>query len=318
MDENLTEVRYQLFSLKFTNLKDNTLRSKDITFNVINYISNKLLKDNQGHLIDKHEGRQKNSRRELFMNRAVILVKDQRIRCSMALLRSGRLPLIKPREQFKLIPINESITGSIAEETHFFIDYSKNSVIICCEYNHSGPRISDIEYYFRNVAQKVLKQSRATQIDAFLDAPIAETIENLQNVLNLEIKIAPLDLNRLQLDVQNKYFSGMRNLSTIMEPKYLRVEAYFQSPGSNSKALNVKANNMIRDLLAKIKGNNIDIDAFKAFTFKFEDKEGKEEVFNLLSGKKEIVLNVDLDKVKSSSKWYSLIKDDLDTFVNQL
>lgn len=318
MEENLTEVRYQLFSLKFTNLKNNNLSSKQIVFNIVNYISNKLHNDNQGHLIDKHEARQKNSRRELFMNRAVILGKDQRLRCSMALLRSGRLPLIKPKEQYKLVPINESIKGSIAEETHFFIDYSKNTVIICCEYNHSGPRISDIEYYFRNVAQKVLKQSRATQIDAFLDAPIAETIENLRNVLNLEIKIAPLDLNRLQLDVQNKYFSGMRNLGTIMEPKYLRVEAYFQSPGTSSKSLNIKANNMIKDLLTKIKGNNIDIDAFKAFTFKFEDKEGKEEVFNLLSGKKEIVLNVDLEKIKSSSEWYGLIKDELDMFVDQL
>ena len=317
MEENLTEVKYQLFSLKFTAMKDRNLRSKDILYNIITYISNKLHEEHKGHLIDKHEGRT-NSRRELFMNRAVILPREGRIRCSMALLRTGKIPLIKPREEFKLIPITDAIKGSIAEETHFFIDHSTDAVIICCEYNHYGPRISDIEYYFRNIAHKVLKQCKATQIDAFLDAPIDETLEKLKNVLNIEIKVAPLDLNRLTNDVQNKYFSGMRNLTNILEPKYLRIEAYFQSPGANSKALNVKANDMVKDLLSKIKGSKVDIDTFKAFTFKYEDKEGKEEVFNLLSGKKEIILEVDLNTVKSSTHWYKLIKDDLDSFIISL
>ncbi|MCT3728145.1 hypothetical protein [Elizabethkingia anophelis] len=321
MEENLSEIRYQMFSLKFTPLNGvNNMTSKDIVFNIVTYISNKLLNEHQGHLIDKHEARQKNSRREIFMNRAVILPKEKRIRCSMALLRTGKIPLIKPKEQFKLIPITDSVKGSIAEETHFFIDYSKNTVIICCEYNHHGPRISDIEYYFRNIAHKVLRVSKATEVSAFLDAPIEETLEKLKNVLNLDIKIAPQDLNKLTLDVQNKYFSGMRNLSTVLNPKFLRIEAYFQSPGGaiQSKALNTNANNMIRDLLNRIKGNRVDIDAFRAFMFKYEDKDGNEEVFNLLNGKKEIVLDVDVQKIKSSKDWYNLIKDELDNFIDTL
>ncbi|PQL91670.1 hypothetical protein [Apibacter adventoris] len=319
MDDNLTEIRYQLFSLKFTPLKGINLSSKDIVLNIITYISNKLLKEHQGHLIDKYEARQ-NNRREIFMNRAVILPKERRIRCSMALLRSGKVPLIKPREGFKLIPITEATKGSIAEETHFFIDYNKNTVIICCEYNHHGPRISDIEYYFRNVAHKVLKESKATEVTAFLEAPIDETLSKLKNVLNIDIKIAPNDLNKLTNDVHNKYFSGMRNLSNILNPKFLRIEAYFQSPGGSiqSKALNVNANNMVLDLLNKIKGNRLDVDAFKSFMFKYEDKEGNEELFNLLSGKKEIILEIDVKKITSSKKWYDLVKNDLDTFIESL
>ena len=140
MDENLTEVRYQYFSLKFTPLKGIDLDSKQIFVNIITYISNQLMEENKGHLIDKHEARQNNTRRELFINRAVFMARDKRIRCSMALIRDGKTPLIKPKEGYKLIPISD--IGSIAEETHFFIDYSRgNQVIICCEYNHYGPRI---------------------------------------------------------------------------------------------------------------------------------------------------------------------------------
>lgn len=319
MEENKTEIRYQLFVLKFTPLKGINLNSKDITFNIITYISNKLVHENQGHLIDKHEMRQAN-RREIFMNRAVIMHKEKRIRCSMAMLRSGKIPLIKPKEEYKLVPISEAIKGSIAEETHFFIDYSKGSVVICCEYNHHGPRITDIEYYFRNVAHKVLRQSKATEVNAFLEAPIAETLSKLKNVLNIDIKIVPQDLSKLSQDVSNKYFTGMRTLGAVLKPKFLRIEAYFQSPGGSvqSKELNSNANNMIKDLLNKIKGNQLDIDAFKSFMFKYEDVDGKEELFNLLSGKKEIILEVDLKSIASAKDWYNLVKPEFDQFIETL
>lgn len=319
MEENKTEIRFQLFTLKFTPLKNVQLSSKDITFNIVTYISNKLLNENEGHLIDKHETRQ-GSRREIFINRVVIMHAEKRIRCSMALLRAGKIPLIKPKEEYKLIPISDAIKGSIAEETHFFIDYSKGSVVICCEYNHHGPRISDIEYYFRNVAHKVLRQSKATEVNAFLNAPIEETLKKLKNVLNIDIKIVPEDLSKLSTDVSNKYFTGMRTLGNVLKPKFLRIEAYFQSPGGSiqNKELNTSANNMIKELLNKIKGNSLDIDAFKSFMFKFEDTEGKEDVFNLLSGKKEIILLVDLSTITKARVWYDLVKTEFDKFIEAL
>jgi len=127
-EENLTELKFQYFSLKFTPLNSVTTEvdSNDIMRKVITYISNKLHQEREGHLIDRHESRS-NSRREIFMNRAVFLPKEKRIRCSMALLRSGREPFIKPKEQFKLVPIEA--LGSIAEETHFFIDYSQTTLL---------------------------------------------------------------------------------------------------------------------------------------------------------------------------------------------
>ncbi|MFD2904666.1 hypothetical protein [Sphingobacterium anhuiense] len=315
--ENLTEVTFQFFSIKFTPLKsfESNLRSNDILNNVITYISRKLLQDKEGHLIDRHEERQ-NSSRELYINRAIIIPKEKRIRCSIALLRKGREPLIKPKEDYKLVPITD--LGSIAEETHFFIDYSKNYALICCEYNHYGPRMTDIEYYFRNVAHKVLRQSKATEVNAYLEAPIDETLNNLKNVLNIEIKVQPKNLLQLDRDVLNKYYSGINNLGNVLQPKFIRLEAYFQSPGSKSKALNTSANNMCREMLRRFQGRAFNIDAFEAFIFKYEDKDGKEEIFNLLNGKKEIKINIDYSKIQKSRDWYQLIKLDFDNFILSL
>jgi hypothetical protein len=320
-NENLTEIHYHYFSLKFTPLKsvEDKYNSNDIMRNVITYISNQLHQEKKGHLIDRHETKQ-HSRRELFINRAVFLPLEKRIRCSIALLRSGREPFLKPKEQYKLIPLSEQTIGSIAEETHFFIDYSKKHAVICCEYNHHGPRMSDIEYYFRNIAQKVLKQSRATEVNTYLEAPIEETLAKLKNVLNIEIKIQPKNLNQLDLDIQNRYFSGMNNIGQVYKPKFIRLEAYYQSPGKGftSRELNIPANKMVIEMLNRFKGRSFNIDAFDAFQVKYEDKDGNEEMFNLLSGKKEIILNVDLKKITKSKDWYVLIKEEFNNFIETI
>ena len=316
--ENLIEIRYHFFSLKFTPLKsvESEFNSNDIMRNVITYISNKLHKDRQGHLIDRYEARQYN-RRELFLNRAVFLPKEKRIRCSMALLRSGREPFLKPKEQFKLIPLSEDTLGSIAEETHFFIDYSRNYTVVCCEYNHHGPRMSDIEYYFRDVAQKVLKQSKATTVSTYMDRPIEETLAKLKNVLNLDIKIQPKNLDQLDADVKNRYFTGMNTMGQILKPKFLRLEAYFQTPGKGitSSELNIPANKMVTEMLTRFSGRSFNIDAFDAFQVRYHDHDGNEELFNLLSGKKEIILNVDLKANTRSKDWYALIENHFNTFM---
>lgn len=316
---NLTEVKFQYFSLKFTPLNHLSEKydSNDIMRNVITYISKKLLVDKEGHLIDRHEGRS-NSMRELFMNRAVFLHKEKRIRCSMALLRSGREPLLKPKEEFKLVSMKA--LGSIAEETHFFIDYSKGFAVICIEYQHYGPRLSDIEYYFRNVAQKVLKQSKATEVNIYMDVSIDKALSNLRNVLNMDIKVQPKNLPQLDVDLQGKYFSGMNNIANILKPKYIKIETFFQTPGKGIKSaeLNKEANKMFMEMLQRFKGRSFNIDAFDAFVVRYEDKEGSEEVFNLLNSKRELVLVVDMKKVTRSKDWYSLIEEDFNTFMATL
>jgi hypothetical protein len=318
-NNNITEVKFQYFSLKFTPLNSyiTEVDSNDIMRNVINYISKKLINDKQGHLIDRHEDRP-NSRRELFMNRAVFLPKERRIRCSIALLRTGREPLIKPKEQFKLVPIDS--LGSIAEETHFFIDYSKGYSVVCCEYQHYGPRLSDIEYYFRNVAHKVLKQSKATEVVMYMDISIDKALNNLKNVLNMEIKVQPKNLPQLDADIQGKYFSGMNNIANTLRPKFIKIETSFQTPmkGIASHELNKEANKMVTEMLQRFIGRSFNIDAFDTFVVKYEDKEGNEEIFNLLSSKRELILNVDLKQITKSKDWYSLVEEDFSTFMATL
>ncbi|HTN19775.1 MAG TPA: hypothetical protein VL125_04835 [Pelobium sp.] len=318
-NENLTTLKFHFYSLKFTPYKDlNKHNSSSILNKVITYVSEELQKG-QGYLIDRHHKRIKGDSRELFMTQAVFMLKERRIRCSMALLRSGRIPLLKPADKFVLVPLNKA-EGSIAEQTHFFIDYSKTPAVICVEYNYHGPRISDIEYYFRNVSHDILKLSKVTDVALFMDTSIDKTLSELKNVLNIDIKVQPQKLIQMDTDLVGRYFTAFTTMGQRLKPKYIKLEAMYQTPGSSvaSSQLNSDANNMIINLLNRFKTKPLNIDCFDNFVVKYEDKEGQEEVFNLLKDKREVLKEVDLSSIQKGRHYYELIEKDFDEFMETI
>jgi len=311
-------VRFNLYSLNFKPYKEysGALTNTSIIKQVLNAAFN--LGEKKSHLVDKHAGNENKEARELFLTSVVFMHKERRVRCSMALLRAGRKPKLKKQNKFELIPLSE--LGEVAEETHFYIDFSKDYCIVCVEYNYHGPRMSDVEFYIRNVARDVLRLARATEITMYMDNSIDKTLSSLRNVLNIDIKMQPKKLEQLDKEIQNKYFSGMGQISKNLNPNFLKIEAMFQVPGKSVKSaeLHDEANGMIRELLSVFKEKPLNIDSFDNFVVKFEDKEGNEEVLNLLHGKKEFIKYVDLSTITKKKHLYRLIETDLNVFVDSI
>lgn len=315
----LTPVKFHFYSLKFIPYKhlENSHDHNKILRDVITYLSQQKVAG-KAHLIDRNKNRPQEERREIFMTSAVFMHKERRIRCSIALLRPGRVPKLKPVDDYKLVPLKN--IGIIAEETNFFIDFSKGKSVICVEYNHHGPRLSDIEFYLRNVARDTLRLAKITEVEMHMDTSIADTLRSLKNVLNFDIKIQPKNFTQMDKVLVGKYFSGMNSFGNLVKPKFIKLEALFQTPGRayESSELNKEANNMVVDLLNTFKTRPFNIDCFDNFVVKYEDIEGKEEVFNLLRGKKELLKEVDLNTISSRRLWYELIEADFNEFMESL
>lgn len=307
--------RFHFHSLRFTPYNDNnTMSSADILGKVITFISDEKIKG-KGVIIDKHKNRSDVEPRELFMNYGVFTHKDKRIRCSIALLRKGKIPMLKPKDSLDLVPLTEA-NGSIAEVTHFYIDYSRTHAVVCVEYNHHGPRFSDIEHYFRIVAHEHLHLSKALATSMYMDDTIDKTLEELKNVLNIEIKMKAENVTHMDNDAKG-FISGISNLGSRLKPKFLRVEAYFQVPGTNIKTeeTNQDANNMFRTFLNKFKSRPFHQELFEHFEVKYENKEGVEDVFNLMKGKSVIEKEIDMSKNPTTSQIYEMIKPDFEEFM---
>ncbi|MFS4457367.1 hypothetical protein [Maribacter sp. 2304DJ31-5] len=319
-NKTLTPIKFNFVSLHFepyaeVKKKHNT---RSILKEVFEYLRSQK-KLGKGHLIDRHENRDGSESRELFMTTSRILPKEERIICTMALLRKGRAPKLKPRDKFKLLPIREM--GDIAEVTHFFIDFTTSTCVVCAEYNHHGPRISDFEFYLRNIANNnILGLARQTDVNVYFESTLDKTLSQLQNVLHIDIKSTPGKLAQMDADVRQNYFSGMSNIGSVLKPKHIRIESYFQTQGKTivTNSTNTEANNMFKDMLGVFKKRPRNIKCFEDFVVKYEDKNGMDEVFNLLRGKKEFTKDIDLKANPKLSQFYTLIKPEINDFVTTL
>lgn len=317
-EKDLSPLKFHFFKINFSPYKDvQNKKSQNILSDVITFLSQEQLKG-KGLLVDKHEGRQKDARRPLFVTSVYFMLKEKRIVGSIALLRTGKIPLLKPAEKFTLIPLDTSM-GEVAEQTHFFIDYSTDETVLCVEYNHEGPRFSDIEFYFRIVARDKLKLAKATEIEMFMDISIDKVLSELRNVLNLDVKLQPQKLAQLDNGLKGQYFSGISTLGNLVNPKFIKLEAMFQTQGRQyaSSEINRNANNMVKSFLQLFKEKPTNMDVFDNFVIKYEGKDGQEDVFNLVKGKKEIVKYADVRQLKGR-QWYELIEEDLTEFVQSL
>ena len=311
--------KFHFFEINFTPYKHNSQdSSSDIIYEVAKYLSVEG-RNGKGILVDKHEGRFKDLSRPLFIYNCYFKnLMDKIVIGSIALLRKGRIPRLKPAETFSLIDLDVS-KGEIAEEAHFFIDYSSPKPFMCVEYNHDGPRATDLEFYFRIVARDKLNIAKATVVDQFMDTPIDKALAELKNVLAFEMKIQPSKLNHLDHEARDQYLSGMKQLNQLYNPNFIRIEALFQTPGKQyeSKQLNTHANGMAKKFLKLFKDKPINADLFDSFILRYQKEDGKEDFFNLVKGKKEVVKFINPRVTKKSSAYYDIIKDDFSSFVDK-
>lgn len=311
------ELRLYLSTLKFVPYKglETTHNTTSILKEVFKYLRAERSNGN-GLLIDRHENQDKAEPRELYMVTHRILPKERRIRCSMALLRKGKQPKLKPTDKFKLLPLS-SLGGDIVEETHFFIDFSGSTCIICAEYNHNGPRLKDLEFYLRNIAgPNNLKLSKATEVTILYNSTLDQTLASLRNVLSMDVKLRPSNLAKMDVDVKRTYYSSMENLASQFKPKFLRLKTYFQIPGSIVPVdINHEANNWFRGMLTVFKNRRRNIKFFENFEVRYEDIHGDESIFNLSKTREEIVFKIDALQDFSNKEMYELIDPELQKFI---
>lgn len=316
----LETLRFHYHRLTFSFFKEqegkqtNLIASKEL----FGFLNRERL-SGRGVVLDRNKGKKGTMRRELFAPFVYTDLLNKRVYGSLALLRAGRLPRLKPHETFTLIELNSS-AGEIAEETHFFVDYSRDTSIICIEYNHNGPRISDLEFYIRNVAND-RRIAKGCNVETLMDISLEQAVTNLANVLNFEFKVQPQKINLLDPVVQN-YFTSMKTFGEKVKPRFLKVEAMFQQQGKQigPKKENIEANTMIKYFLTLLKKSPEQLENFESFELKYEDKDGVDYFLDLMKGKKEIVKeNVDVAALGMGSRaWYELIKIDLDTYMDSL
>lgn len=312
--ERITNLKFNLHKLKFVPYADNPdLTNKFIIKQIFSWLNLELIAG-RGHMIDRNKGKANTDSRPLFMSVAQTDLRKNCIIGTIALLRTGRVPLLKPKDTFNLIQIDRT-NGDVAERTHFFIDYSTPNCLICMEFNNNGPRLPDLEYYLRNIASEK-SWAKSLKIETEMNTSLDRAVDTLSNVLSLNIKAEPKKLNNLDPDMQS-YFNDMRNFGNLVKPKAVKLEAFFQQQGRKvgTREMNEDANKVVKFLLSRFQKKPELIENFDNFVVEYEDKDGHEDAVNLLKGKREIEKEVNLATLTKPKDWYTLIEADFDEYI---
>jgi hypothetical protein len=312
-NDKLSEVKFHFFTMLFTPLKDfEHLSSNDILLKIVELINEQRSKRNI-IIYDRYRNRKNTPQRELYVSYARH-IPGKRINFTMALIRSGKQPLLKKSGSIELIPFDKDI-GDFTDVTHFYVDMNRPIATVCVEFNYNGPRMSDIEYYFRAITTDFFKLSRSLSVNMLIESDIEETVNNLAGILNFDIKIEGKRFSAMDEDTK-PFLQQWGLLLTKLQPEFIRVEAFFQRQGKkiNKPSSNPGMINGIKTILKGLSKTN-NSEAFDKFVVNYQDNGGNEQKFDLFDKKSEIIVHADLNKEIKNTAMYNLIKDKLDEFL---
>ncbi|MDB5135127.1 MAG: hypothetical protein JWP37_1730 [Mucilaginibacter sp.] len=313
--DDLELVRFNFMTMLFTPLKEHSsLSSNQIILKIVEAIR---FQRSQNNIIifDRFKNRKNEPSRQLYINHNSYEPLERRLKFSMALIRSGKQPLLKPTGSIDLVPFDKNI-GEFTDVTHFFIDMKRPTAVVCVEFNDNGPRMTDIEYYFRAMSTEYLHLSKSLAAGMMLESNIDETINGLAGVFDFDIKIESKKYSEMDNDAKG-FLSEWGTLLTKLQPEFIRIEAFFQRKGkkANKPSTNSGMLTGLKHILKKLdKPNNSD--AFDKFVINFQDASGDVKKFDLFNTKSEISIPINLNQTIKPSAVYELVKVHFDTFLN--
>ncbi|HDZ03513.1 hypothetical protein LCGC14_0265990 [marine sediment metagenome] len=288
------QVKFNIFDFKFTPLNRNakSKNSLSILKEAIQHINDEKTQKQKAIVIDRHDNREGTESRNIFISSAAYLLKDKIFKCRIALIREHKIPTLVNRTTYSLTSFDELGDKAIAETTNFYIDVSGDIPVVCCEFNNNGPRILDIEYYFRYItSHSMLKISKACKASLHMDSSVSNVLDSITDVLKFRIKTKPNRLSYLYQEVEDPFISNLNALANTVSPNSLKIEASFRDISKSSgQSKNIPAVNLIKRVLSAIKNDSNVTEEFDDFYVEYEGEGGIEDSFNLLKGKKEIII----------------------------
>jgi hypothetical protein len=278
------EISFHFFDLILTAYKSmGSVNSSNLLKNLFNLLIDDR-KNDTVHVIDRKEGESNDDKRNLLIFSLAYTEKGQRIKGKIALLRD-KLPVFL-NNRSDIDEIENLRDRKLAEITHFCVDFSKKEPLIMYEFNSNGPRISDFEYYIRQLGKKkgIIKYSKAS---LRVKGEIEKLIKDIKNVSEIELKVKITNTQFLK-DVDNKFYSCVTALNDSHPFETIRF-----STGFSRKKINYGGLDLTRKLLTFFKKNKNELDHVEDLKVTVDCGTGF-EVFDLISQKETRILPITL------------------------
>ena len=284
------DIKFHIFDLEFQPYKEQsgTLGSFNILKSCMRKITDERTENHRFLIIDRHETRDKAESRKLFVSSAPYSHTDKMFKCKINLLRD-KAPSFLDKEKLTISSTIDLKNKELVETTNFYVDMDKvNEPTVICEYNNLGPKISDIEYYFRTISsRKHLVVSKACKAKIHMEKSVEQVIDSIQNVFRFKFKAKPENLPSLYRNINDAFITNMQSLGNTVDPKTIRVDLSFRDQGGKKlvSEKNYKMVSTCKKILHAVLNNTKVIEDIDDFFLEYEDSDGISNDFSLIRGK---------------------------------
>jgi hypothetical protein len=218
-------------------------------------------------------------------------------------IRMDVFPELINTESDKLRDIEATDKEGIVEITHFVLSYSKDPIILCFEYNHYGPRISDFIYYIDIFGAK---EKVSDKCDFF--ALTRDDLKNYKSRMHrfsfFLAKVHKDNVLRLN-EIDSELFSAISTANSISDAEYVTLSLKYDYANSPSTS---KIKTIVNKLIDKLVTDKKYLNVFDTLKVKAEDANNNDKLkeFDLLN----IWIQTEV-KVQKREKSRSIMSTDL-------
>lgn len=238
------EFNYASFSLKA--YKESPGTSSTLLRNIIKKLNDSSFKGEE-RIINKHE-----NRKDTLERRLVMISSRLEPRATMCF---GKIALIKNKApkiwggEDLIEEIEKPENKRFIEVTNYVIYFEENgNPTIMHEFNNEGPRLSDIEFYLRQIASN-FKIAKAVKSILHIKTDYEQLGKNLRNIFSIKVKVKSAFNNRYE------WLKTLKNLNDDSGYRDVRLEFFYKrvKEEDGKYARNIMGTDFARNILGWLK-----------------------------------------------------------------
>lgn len=248
------EFEFNYADLQLTPYTGSAENSTQLLKKIINYLNSSEFPPDK-KIIDRNKNQTGSISRELVMisNR----FSERGVRCfgKIALIKN-KAPMLWREGEDVVVSINRPENQKFIEVTHYLIHFDPNGTpIISIEFNNEGPRLSDIQFYLRQIG-KESGIAKFFQSNLHLKIEYDQLDRQMRNIFSVNVKVKSAFTNRLN------WLKMLKDMNDETGYKDIRIEFGFKRKrGLNGKyEHNTLGTDFARSLINWLKNKDTNID----------------------------------------------------------
>lgn len=257
---------------------------------------------NSKKIIDRHENRKNAVNRKLVIISNRLEDKGQRCYGKIALIKN-KAPMLWGGKDI-IEEIKKVTNQQFIEVTNYVIDFNTTGdPVIMFEFNNEGPRLSDIEYYLRQIA-KEYSIAKSTETCIHLKVSYEQLDKELNNVFSVVVKVNAVNNNKAN------WLKTLKTLNDDAGYKDVRLEMFFKrQKDDNGKYLrNIRGTDYARSIIEWLRKDKKNIEYLDDLKMSYQTN-NEDEIIDLDFLKNKVISFINIPTEPSNTYTFKTFRE---------